>query len=248
MTDYGYVRTSTERQSSEAMGREEQIATLMATAQRHGATLKHIYGDALTGATPWSDRPGLSECLAIMEPGDTLWVPYMERLARDLIEQEVIVRMLEQEGKRLRSCNPSEDAFMLGETQDPARVMLRQIMGAVAQYNKSQIVGRMVRAKRLARAHGGWPGGPAPFGFRIVADAQFKRLVPDPKEHGTLWLVRRLSSEGYTLRTMADELNRLGVPSRSGGPWTYSMVRNAKASLLKHGDLLDVKFSEIGVN
>lgn len=243
MTDYGYVRTSTERQTTEGMGREEQIASLVSTTAKHGVELAHIYGDCLTGSVPWSERPSLSECLAVMEKGDTLWVPYMERLARDLIEQEVIVRLLGQEGMFLRSCAPSEDAFMLGESDDPARVMLRQIMGAVAQFNKAQIVGRMVRAKRLARTRGGWPGGPAPIGFRIVDAGQFKRLEADPSEHGLLWACRSLERDGFSLRASAAELNRLGIPSRTGQPWTMSMVRNALASFEQHQDLLDVSYS-----
>jgi DNA invertase Pin-like site-specific DNA recombinase len=48
---------------------------------------------------------------------------------------------------------------------DPTRVLMRQLMGAVAQYDKSQIVAKLRGARMRKRAQEGRCEGRKPYGF-----------------------------------------------------------------------------------
>jgi DNA invertase Pin-like site-specific DNA recombinase len=59
---------------------------------------------------------------------------------------------------------------------DPTRILVRQMMGAVAQYEKSQIVLKLRGARLRKRAKEGRCEGRKPYGFYAGEDAVFERL------------------------------------------------------------------------
>lgn len=84
----------------------------------------------------------------------------------------------------------------------------------------------------------------APYGFRweggtIGQDGKKKDESPvrDEKEQAQIVKMREWQSRGWSLREIAAELNRLGVPTRKGKPWIHSAVQKildtAKARLSK---------------
>jgi site-specific DNA recombinase len=60
-----------------------------------------------------------------------------------------------------------------------------------------------------------------PYGFRRDGDA----LVEDSTEMRTVQRVHRLKRRGWSLRRIADRLNRENVPTRRNGHWFASTVR-----------------------
>jgi DNA invertase Pin-like site-specific DNA recombinase len=73
----------------------------------------------------------------------TVLIEDASRFARDLIVQELGVVLVIQRGVRVLTAS-GED---LTETDDPARVMMRQVTAAFAQYEKERLV-RKLRAAR----------------------------------------------------------------------------------------------------
>jgi hypothetical protein len=67
-------------------------------------------------------------------------------------------------------------------------------------------------------AEGGRLGGPAPYGWRWAGSGG--RLVPIREEQAVRFLVLHLRGRGLSLQAIADELARLGLPMRSGAPWS----------------------------
>ena len=67
--------------------------------------------------------------------------------------------------------------------------------------------------------------GTVPFGYRLAADGN--HLEADPAEQGTLSRIRELKTEGYTIRQIADELNRQGFTTRRGTAWRFQYVASA---------------------
>lgn len=67
-------------------------------------------------------------------------------------------------------------------------------------------------------------------GVKIDPDRDAKALVPDPQTAPHVQLVYRLRADAWSWAQIADELDRLGVPTARGGRWTKStlasMVRN----------------------
>ena len=125
-------------------------------------------------------------------------------------------------GSRVHSTAASEDAYLdlSGEADDPSRALIRQILGAVAAYERSMIRLRMRSGKARKRELGGFIGGRVPYGF-ISVNAT---LVPDPSEQSTLAMMRQMRSRGSTLQAICDELHRRRVPTKHAGLWHPTSV------------------------
>jgi site-specific DNA recombinase len=93
---------------------------------------------------------------------------------------------------------------------------------------------------------GFWLGGPPPYGYALEDTGRgpkghSKRLVPgDPKEIEVVrWLFRTYARQDVSLRGLADELHRRGVPAPRGGKhWFRMSIRGLLANRLYVGDLV----------
>lgn len=93
---------------------------------------------------------------------------------------------------------------------------------------------RTFAGRELKISYGGWPGGPAPYGYRIAQDIswvgkrrkKFSVLVTDEKETMILWTaVHFVVDEGMNLTEAAEALNNRKLFTRSGVPWTPANLR-----------------------
>jgi DNA invertase Pin-like site-specific DNA recombinase len=136
----------------------------------------------------------------------TIIIERLDRLARELFIQEYILRDLKQRGVRLISvAEPDLDS-------DPGRVLFRQMMGAIAQYDRTMVVLKLKAARKRVRAAAGRCEGRKPYGSR-------------PGEPETLLRIRSLRSAGQTFDAIAAALNSEGVPTRTvGRRWFGSTV------------------------
>jgi len=210
----GYVRVSTVEQVA-GFGLDVQERAIADYCRANRLRLVEVLRDeGLSGSNGLDSRVGLSDALVRLErhEADALVVYRMDRLARDFVLQETIVERLRANGTPVRSASePDIDT----DTDDPTRVLLRQLLGSVAQYERAVIRGRMVAGRRAKAAAGGFIGGRPPYGFRVVAG----QLEPDQAEAEVVALVRRRGAEGASLRTIVAELEARGAPTRAGGPW-----------------------------
>jgi DNA invertase Pin-like site-specific DNA recombinase len=131
------------------------------------------------------------------------------RFARDLIVQELGVVLMIQRGVRVLSAS-GED---LTETDDPARVMMRQVTAAFAQYEKERLVRKLRSARERKRSETGRCEGGKPVAPDVVVQA--KRLARKSPKTGK----RR------SLREIAKELAALGDMSRSGQPYEPESIK-----------------------
>ena len=116
-----------------------------------------FYDPAVKGEDPIESRPGFSALLDRVE-NNGVKVAIVEdasRLARKLVAQELGVLTLSKRGIKLITSSGDD----LTETDDEGRVMMRQIAGAFAEYEKR----RLVRKLREARERTGRLGGRKPY-------------------------------------------------------------------------------------
>ena len=213
-----YLRVSTEGQVDKGFGLEVQEAAVKEWAKREKVRLVAIERDeGRSGLADVIDRPGLAAALGHVQSGraQLVIVPRLDRLARDLVLQEWVRAELLKLGGQLRSADRVEDLHLVEDPDNPTGTLVRQILGAVAQYERSMIRLRMSAGKERKRAGGGYTGGKPPYGYGAAGG----ELVPVVDEQRTLARMRRWRRAGKSYREIADRLNAEGVPARSGGQW-----------------------------
>jgi DNA invertase Pin-like site-specific DNA recombinase len=134
-------------------------------------------------------------------------VEKLDRLARDLMIQETIIGDLRKNGFELISVMEPD---LLQD--DPSRKLMRQVFGAIAEYEKTMIVLKLRGARARARSKNGRCEGRKPFGyFEGEANAVAR--------------MKALRAEGLGFDRIAARLNADQVPTRTGKLW-HGLVVN----------------------
>ena len=210
---------STDRHAEEGHSLDAQEAAVREHAKANGLNLVRIVrGESSSEAV--KDRPDLGELLDTLQPGTVLVVPRLDALARDLPTQEVLLRDIRERGAEVASCSRAEADSLADDPNDPTRKLIRQVLGAVADFERALVGLRLSRGRRAKAGSGGFAYGSPPFGMR----AHDKRLVPDPKEQEALALARQLRDEGKSYRTICQALTEAGHKPRRGQHWYPTTV------------------------
>jgi len=162
----------------------------------------------ICGATELENRPALSELFNALESDGikAVVIERLDRLARDLMVQETIIADMQKSGYVLHSsCEPDLCSI------DPSRVLVRQIFGAIAQYEKCMIVLKLRGARQRKKARGERGEGRHAYGEK-------------PGEEVTLQRILALQSTGHSTRAIANFLNTAGDATRMGGTWKPGTV------------------------
>jgi DNA invertase Pin-like site-specific DNA recombinase len=114
-----------------------------------------FYDAAVSGADMIHTRPGFDEMLkAILGNGvRTILVETANRFARDLIVQETGYQYLKARGVDLIAVD-SPGSFI---DDTPTATLIRQVLGAVAQFEKSALVARLAGGRKRTGRTGGKP-------------------------------------------------------------------------------------------
>jgi DNA invertase Pin-like site-specific DNA recombinase len=223
----GYLRVSSitqARDGKDGFPRQRDAIRAYCTAKKLELIEEHE--DAgVSGTVPLVGREGLSKALERCgELGaNILIVERADRLGRDLIVSEMAVRAFAEVGVHIITADTGEDITEAGN--DPSRKLIRQVLNAVAEYERSALVAKLRAARDRKKRNGGHSVGCYAFGQH-----------PDkPDEAETLRMVSELRRCGRarkppTLADVAACLNARDRQSRSGKPWTASMVRDLIAS------------------
>ena len=135
----GYIRVSSTGQNT---GRQEDALTSI--------DLDKVFTDKVSGAS--TDRPGLKACIDYLREGDTLYVYSMDRLARNLIDLQSIVKDLTGRGVCIRFVK--EQLTFEQNGNNPINTLLLQVMGAFAEFERSLIKERQMEGIKSAQAKG----------------------------------------------------------------------------------------------
>lgn len=133
-----------------------------------------------------------------------------DRLARDLMVSEILLAEFHKLGVQVVAADSTVS------DDDPTRKLIRQVLGAVAEFDRSVLVAKLKAARIRKRRVTGRCEGRKPFGTK-------------PGEEETLALIRRLrrkprNGERLSYDAIAARLNADGVPTRSGKLWAGPTV------------------------
>src|SRR4051794_16036964 len=206
-TAVAYYRTSSAANvgaDKDSLARQRDAVT--AYAKAHGLTVvREFYDPAISGADPIDERPGFVELLAYIH-GDgarTILVENASRFARDLAVQLAGHDLLKARGIELIPVD-APDHF---KDETPTAVMVRQILGAVAQFEKAALVQKLRHARERKRAETGRCEGRK--GYRDTKP----ELIREARR-----LARKSPKTGKarSLREIAEELAGLGHLTAKG--------------------------------
>lgn len=208
-TAFAYLRVSGKGQIK-GDGFPRQLETIRAYAKQHDIRIVKVFREeGVGGATELENRPALVAMHEALAANGTklVLIEKLDRLARDLMVQETIIGDLRKHGFDLVSAM-EPDLLQ----NDPTRVMMRQIFGAIAQYEKAMIVMKLRGARQRTKAKTGRCEGRKPYGERATEAAVRDRI-------------RALRKADKKLQEICDQLNDEGIPTRYGRTWKPMTIR-----------------------
>lgn len=223
---FGYVRVSGKSQvDGDGPERQREAIEKFCKAQGLGLhdTLQEL---AVSGTVEGLDRPGMMQLLQRVEELRAnqgvsvagVVVERLDRLARDLMVSEALIAELRRRNLKLYAVDQGALIDLATDEGDPMRKAIRQIMGVMAELDKSMIVKKLRAARDRKRAATGRCEGPLPFGSR-------------PKEKPIIAYITACRKQGMSYSKIASELN---TEHESGlieiGGWTRSRVQG----ILRH--------------
>lgn len=223
-----YLRVSTDRQAEKGLGLDVQESAIRRWAKKHSHRVTRTFADeGQSGSNGIEHRLGLAEALLAIRRGEVegLVVFRLDRLARSLILQEQLLSEIWGGGGQVFSASESESSNLSDDPDDPSRTLIRQVLGAVSQYERSMIALRLRMGRLRKSENGGFAFGSPPYGYRSENGA----LVVDPKEAKVAQLIRKLRSKGQSLPQICKELETQGIPSKRGSTWYPATVARVLA-------------------
>ncbi|WP_353843412.1 recombinase family protein [Mesorhizobium sp.] len=218
-----YLRTSSAANvGADKDSERRQCEAIEAFARSAGFEVVETYYDAaVSGADPVTARPGFSAMLErLLSNGvRTILVETASRFARDLIVQETGYEMLKSRGIELIAVD-SPDSFV-GNT--PTANLIRQVLGAVSEFEKAMLVEKLKGAReRKRRETGKKVGGRRNYaeidgGSELIALAKKLHRYP-------------VNGRQRTLADVAKALADAGYLSSAGTQYTPTAVSRMLAS------------------
>ncbi|WP_230534193.1 recombinase family protein [Microvirga roseola] len=209
----GYARVSTEDQTRDAQLIELKAAGCMMLHQEQGSGASRA-------------RPVLAQLLKEVRAGDVLVVVRLDQLARSVSHLLEVIEGLEKKGALFKSLQDPID------TSTPQGMFSLQVLGAVAQLERSLISERTKAGLRAAKARGKVLGSPGvrerrSETIRRLTAAREKRYLEPPIATADQWMptVKRMRP-GQPWTDVVQVLNARGQD------WTEERLRRAVRKLV----------------
>lgn len=217
-----YLRTSSAANvGADKDSDKRQLAAIEAYASRNGFDIVRppTYDAAVSGADPIDTRPGFRTMMAYIADHPecrTILVETASRFARDLAVQLAGHDLLKARGVTVVPVD--SPLYFIEDT--PTAVMVRQILGAVSQFEKAMIVLKLRAARDRKRSKGTKVEGRKSHAERAPATVQLARSL--------LWANKRMR-EKRSLREISTALAAAGHLSTAGKPYSASAIRSMLA-------------------
>jgi len=218
----GYARISKATDESTPIERQREL--IRTTCQARGWALAEIIEDIDVSATKTRlDRPGLTRVREAIQSGraDIVLVWRIDRVARSVSDLAALTEEWAKAGVSLVSATEPFDM-----TTSAGRMLL-QLLGVFAEFEAATIRDRVLAARSALVRAGRYPGGAAPYGYRVVdnPDGAGKVLEVDPVEAAYVRKAADMILEGKSLYYTTAAINAAGSKPRKAAAWSMTSLR-----------------------
>jgi DNA invertase Pin-like site-specific DNA recombinase len=202
---FGYIRVSGKGQL-EGTGLDRQSHAIAMYCKNNNIELVEYFSEEGVSGT-LEIRPALASLMLSLEENGhgvkTVIVERLDRLARDLMVQEAIIADFQKKGFSLISATEGSDLL----SSDPTRKLVRQVLGAIAEYDKTMTVAKLRAARDRIRLRSGHCEGRPPLPSQLVDR------------------IKELQKSDLTSSAIASTLNSEGTRNQNGSLFTASNIR-----------------------
>jgi putative DNA-invertase from lambdoid prophage Rac len=207
---YGYCRVSTVAQANEGESLDVQQRVLAGYATMQGLTIDRMFVErGVSGSKPLGERPEGAALLGVLQPGDTIITPKLDRMFRSALDALDVLGKLKQAGIALHMIDLGGDTTGNGVSK-----LVFTILSAVAEAERGRTRERVAEVKRDQRQRGRYLGGAVPWGYRV---GEAGELVPIPEQQAAIRRMRKLRDQGLALRAIAEKMKGAGVSISHAG-------------------------------
>jgi DNA invertase Pin-like site-specific DNA recombinase len=219
---FAYLRTSSAANIGEDKDSGQRQRTAIETyAKRAGIELVgEFYDEVVKGADAIETRPGFAAMLEAIEGNGTrtIIVETSNRFARDLMVHEVGFAMLKARGIDIIAADSS--ATFLDDT--PTSRLIRQVLGAVSEFEKAMLVAKLKGARdRKRRA-----------GARVEGRKPLAEKRPDVVQLAHKLARARPKGGKLSLREIGAKLAKAGHLNANDAPFAAMQVKRMLAQKL----------------
>jgi DNA invertase Pin-like site-specific DNA recombinase len=208
---FAYMRTSSATNvGPDKDSDKRQRAAIAGFAKGNGyAIVDEYYDEAVSGSDPIGERSGFKALLQRIAANGvrTIIIESPDRFARDLAVQLAGHDYLKTLGVELIPASAPD--FFTEDT--PTAVLVRQVLGAISEFERTSLIAKLKAARDRKRATGA----------KVEGRMKHAELRPE-----AVTLARQMHREGSSLREISAELAADGHLSSKGRPFSAQSVKN----------------------
>lgn len=218
MKAFSYLRVSGKGQV-EGDGFDRQRDKIQKWAKANGMEIVREFVEAgVSGTKELECRPALSALFAALNGVRTVIVERADRISRDLMAGEIILAAFRKAGVAVIEAEDGRN-ISAEDPDNPTGTLIRQILAAVAQFDKTGIVSKLRKARERKRLETGRCEGVKPFGTLPGEQDAIERMRALRRK--PIGKAKRMS-----FAKIAATLQAEGFKTRGGKPWQASSVRD----------------------
>ena len=212
-----YTRFSPQRNSDESDSCEIQEGICRKYAEEHGHTVLDTLNDKdVSGKDEYREK--LWQAIEALPKGGVLIVFKRDRLARNVYLAEQINRAVELKGATIEAV--SGDVAGDG----PEQVMIRQVLAAIAEYERKLIALRTSFAMKQHQIAGKRMGRYPPYRWEIDPEDS-SLIIPVPSEQEAIAVIKILHEKGMNCHSIAIGMDRKMPERARASKWNQKLIR-----------------------
>ena len=235
-----YCRVSSEEQAQKDISIPAQRKAIhrWAEAQPGVQVVEDFVDQGISAYAPADKRPGFCDMVSFCRKNDVdlILVHKLDRFSRNREESILFKSLLRKHGVTVKSITENYDP------DTPQGFLYEGMIEVINQFYSMNLATETLKGMRENAERGFHNGGRVPFGYRLekvmVGAREHSKLVPGPDEEvATVREIFRLATDlAMGVKSIANELNKRGVPAPRSRHWNSSTVNHMLSNRVYVGD------------